>query len=92
MRDAILFEYRPIEDDNEIKDEDEIETEDGLKVRQYEKVEVGCVKFHQFGVNFDERESGIGSYSSAIIELPDGTLENVPVELVQFIHNDVTVQ
>lgn len=28
--------------------------------------------FHQWGCNYEEFESGIGNYSVAIVELPDG--------------------
>lgn len=41
--------------------------------------------FHEFGVSYEEFESGPGNYSTAIIELPDGTVKNVPVEDIEFI-------
>ncbi len=40
--------------------------------------------FHQFGVDYEEFESGPGNFSTAIIELPDGTVKNVPVENIEF--------
>lgn len=52
----------------------------------YSLVAVGEAKFHQFGVNYEEFESGAGNFSTAIIELDDGTIENVPVETVKFIN------
>lgn len=51
----------------------------------------GCIKqavgtglFHQWGVDFEEVTSGIGSYSTAIIETDSGEVLNLPVELVKF--------
>jgi len=40
--------------------------------------------FHQFGCDYEEFESGPGNFSTAILELPDGTLVNVHVERVLF--------
>lgn len=76
MRDAILCRY-------ELKEG----TED-----DYVKVEVSPVIFHQFGVNCEEREGNFSSYSTAIIEMPDGMLDNVPVELIKFIPKDIVFQ
>lgn len=50
----------------------------------YDKVCVGNGIFHQFGVDYEEFESGPGNFSTAIIEMPDGSIKNVPVELVVF--------
>lgn len=44
----------------------------------------GEALFHQFGVNYEEFENGPGNYTTAVIEWPDGRVENVPVEHVQF--------
>lgn len=41
--------------------------------------------FHQFGVAYEEYEAGAGNYSTAIIESPDGTVLNIPVEDIEFI-------
>ncbi len=45
----------------------------------------GLAIFHRFGVDYEEFESGAGNYSTAIIEAPDGTIHNIPVENVKFI-------
>lgn len=50
----------------------------------FEKVCVGNGTFHQFGVDYEEFEAGAGNYSTAIIEMSDGSVKNVPVELVVF--------
>lgn len=49
-----------------------------------EKVCVGNGIFHQFGSDYEEFESGPGNYSTAIIEMPDGSVKNVPAELIVF--------
>lgn len=57
-------------------------TEDG---RSYlEKTETGPGIFHEFGVEYEELEMGVGTYSTAIIEMPNGTIKNVPVENITF--------
>ena len=64
-----------------------------VKVFKYQKTEgksgfgkvFDCTaEFHEFGVDYEEFDSGAGNFSTAIVELPDGTIKNVPVELVQF--------
>lgn len=50
----------------------------------YVKVFKGSAVFHQFGVDYEEFETGPGNYSTAIIELPDGSVKNVPVEHIAF--------
>lgn len=50
-----------------------------------EKVEDGIGIFCAWGVDFEEFENGLGNFSTAIIKRSDGTVENIPVELVQFI-------
>lgn len=65
-----------------------------VKVFKYEKetgdilatkVPDGEATFHQFGVNYEEFESGAGNFSTAIIERDSGVIENVPVEMIEFI-------
>lgn len=55
------------------------------ELNRYEKVEVGKAKFHQFGVGYEEFETGPGNYSTAIIEKEDGSIENIYVEMIKFI-------
>lgn len=52
---------------------------------RHEKVEVGKAKFHQFGVGFEESENGPGNYSTAIIETEEGSVLNIPVEMIRFV-------
>jgi hypothetical protein len=41
--------------------------------------------FHQFGIDYEEFESGAGNFSTALIEKSDGTVENVYVQNIKFI-------
>ena len=50
----------------------------------YKRALKGQAIFHQFGVDYEEFETGPGNYSTAIIELPDGTVRNIPVENIAF--------
>ena len=52
--------------------------------RGLEKVEKCEGTFHEFGVAYEEFESGAGNYSTAIIELKNGDILNHPVELIRF--------
>jgi hypothetical protein len=51
---------------------------------QYEKVVDGHGLFHAWGMDYKEFETGPGSYSTAIIEMPDGSIRNVAVEMIKF--------
>ena len=48
------------------------------------KCEAGTGKFHQWGMDYEEFEAGPGNYSIAIIEMPDGTVENWPSNMIRF--------
>lgn len=41
--------------------------------------------FHQWGVAFEEFETGPGNYTVAIVERDDGTVETVDAGLVTFL-------
>ena len=49
-----------------------------------EKVEKCEGTFHEFGVAYEEFESGAGNYSIAIVELKNGEIINPPVEMIRF--------
>jgi hypothetical protein len=59
--------------------------------KRWKLEEKGEAVFHQFGCNYEEFESGPANYTTAIIEWPDGTVGNVPVERVRFLE-DANVQ
>lgn len=50
----------------------------------YLKKEIGEGEFHGWGVAYEEFETGPGNYSTAIIEMPDGSVINHQVELIKF--------
>ena len=41
--------------------------------------------FHGWGVDYEEFETGPGNFSTAIVELADGSVENVYVTCIQFL-------
>ena len=51
----------------------------------FSKIVVGEGRFHQFGVDFQQFEEGGASFSSAIVEMPDGSVMNVPVDMIKFV-------
>jgi len=57
---------------------------------KWEIKEKGIAVFHAFGVNYEEFESGPGNFSTAIVEFPDGKVQNVPVGMVRFIDAALT--
>ena len=72
-----------------------------VRIYKYEKQEGGnryervfdCYgTFHQFGVDYEEFETGPGNYSTAIVELTDGSVRNVPVAMVEFMQPISTIQ
>ena len=53
--------------------------------QQYDTVEDGQGLFVQYGCDYEEFESGPGNYSTAIVEMPDGTVKNIPVGKLKFL-------
>ena len=51
--------------------------------------EKGEALFHEWGCNFEEFEFGAGTFSTAIIELEDGTVKNIPAEHIKFISGEI---
>lgn len=50
-----------------------------------ERILIGVGFFHQFGTSFMEFDEGPGNYSTAIVEMPDGTIKNPAIEDIKFI-------
>ncbi len=48
------------------------------------KRELGSGVLLRFGVNITESETSMASYTTAIVEMEDGDMLNVDVELIQF--------
>ena len=59
--------------------------EDAAYNAPFEKREVGEAIFHEFGLDFEEFESGPANYSVAIVELASGEVKSVPVDLIAFV-------
>ncbi len=63
-----------------------VEAQWNVKNREFDYIETGeCGYFHQFGVDFEEFESGPGNYTTAVVEMADGTIQNYPVTLIKFV-------
>lgn len=41
--------------------------------------------FHQFGCAYEEFAYGTGNYSTAIVEIENGEILNMPLNMVQFL-------
>lgn len=54
---------------------------------EHVKVLRGEGLFHQFGHDFQKFKNGACEFTTAIVEMPDGSIKNIQVELVVF--NDV---
>lgn len=51
----------------------------------WKTVDDGIGLFHQFGVCYEESETGFGNYTTAIIEMPDGTIRQTSISMIRFI-------
>lgn len=51
----------------------------------WDLVERGEATFHQFGVDYEEFESGAGNFSTAILELDSGEVVTVRADLIRFV-------
>ena len=59
------------------------------EARKYIKEEQpGTALFHSFGYDVVENNSGFATLSTAIIELEDGSVKNIPVENIKFLPED----
>jgi hypothetical protein len=41
--------------------------------------------FQQYGIDFEEFDSGPGNFTVAIVEMPDGSVRSVPLQLIIFV-------
>lgn len=51
----------------------------------------GIALFHQFGCDYEEFETGVGNYTTAIIEWPDGKVEAVQPQCITFVQDEGAV-
>lgn len=56
---------------------------------RFEKVLDGQGVFLGFGTDFEELNHGVGQFTTGIIELHDGTMKSVPVEMIQFMSTNM---
>lgn len=62
-----------------------------IKEKPYrKKVCIGIGLFHQFGIDFEEFDEGPGNYTTAIVEMPDGTVKSLAVEMIIFLKEGYT--
>ena len=66
------FDYRP---------------QDGKVNGAWKKGYMGLAIFRGFGIDYEELSQGVGMYSTAHIELPDGSLRSVPITDILFEKN-----
>lgn len=62
-----------------------IQERDGDGKLQNVRTQDGMATFHQFGAAYEEFENGAGSYTIAIIERADGSVQQVNADMIQFI-------
>lgn len=60
-----------------------VESEDGRLLHELQ--EKGEAEFLEFGLDFDEFDNGVGTYSVALLKLDDGSVKSVPAGQVRFI-------
>lgn len=53
--------------------------------RTFSKVEDGEGCFIQYGTDYEEFETGLGNFTTAVVEMPDGKVKNIPLDLIQFL-------
>ena len=51
------------------------------------RIAMGIATFLAWGVDYEELNDGVGTFSTALIELDDGTVKNVPVENIEFVRD-----
>ena len=58
---------------------------------EYVQVEAGEGTFVQFGIGLEETRDGsiwLVSVTSAIVEMPDGRVRNMPLRLIRFLEEE----
>ena len=56
-----------------------------VQTSKYDKEVVGEALFHQWGLDYEEFETGAGNYSVAILELESGDVITVAANLIKFV-------
>ena len=50
-----------------------------------EKVPDGEGLFHQWGIDYEEFDTGAGNFTTAIVERPNGEIVTPPANMIQFL-------
>ena len=56
--------------------------------KNYVHIETGEGLFVKYGTDFEETDGGICQYTSAIVEMPDGRVQNIPLHLIRFLKEE----
>ena len=56
-----------------------------IEKREWEDITFDLGYFHTWGVNYQECESGVGIFSTAIVELPDGRIITPVADDIEFL-------
>jgi len=57
--------------------------------KNYVPIEDGEGIFVQYGANFEQTRDGCTcQYTSAIVEMPDGMVKNIPLHLIRFLKEE----
>ena len=51
---------------------------------------VGQAQFHGFSIEHEELDNGVGNYTVAIVEWPDGKVETLALNCIQFVSSLAT--
>jgi len=84
MRNAILYERKLVQTESAI----DVQTGDFNPLsapKEWKTIEIGPCIFHQFGVDVEKCDESIASYTTAVVEMPDGELRNPPVAMVKLL-------
>lgn len=57
--------------------------------KNYVPIETGEGIFVQYGLNFEQTRDGCtGQYTSAIVEMPNGMVQNIPLHLIRILKEE----
>ena len=86
--DLVEFGYKIIPAIESVQSQRKVITYKWEKVKNesyYEIIENGIGTFIKYGVDYNEHDSGPGNFSTAIVEMPDGSVKNLPLNLIKFL-------
>lgn len=63
----------------------DIDTGGAGPYKKWVKVYKEPARFQIYGLDYEESEHGVGTYSTAVLLLRDGTIKNIPIENIKVI-------